>query len=466
VTFTKRKFGLMKKAYELSVLCDVEIALILFTSSNKLFQYASTDMDRVLLKYTEYNEPHESRTNKDIIEALRKKEFKGEVREDFSQEPDSHPPCIKSSQQQLTPTNNGPSFLPPTPTPKNLLQYAQQSTPRQCQSVALSPAAGILTPNLQVNNQPPPADHSNMLSPVHQTSLNQFVLDSTGHPHLVQLVNGYDARLQGSNGLIQGSMKSKQRPQLNIGPPLSRDGASAAVTGGRVVPLPSLANFSGTQSTSLPSYSPVLSATTNRDQPSAGTSVDISSLLATYATTSWHPLSRPTPSADVIAPAHQHRSIPTKLLSPTSSSTSSSSSVTGFPYTLIGFDGLDTNGTDIKDEPLSPRSPRNSNATQFPPKKSPMNGVEARNSTGSGSNDQTVVVTNARQLCFAGLSSSGICNGHSTYISTPSLTAGGTATGGSQCGMVTSFFDPENLEDGGPPASKRLHLLDSSSWSG
>jgi len=68
VTFTKRKFGLMKKAYELSVLCDVEIALILFTSSNKLFQYASTDMDRVLLKYTEYNEPHESRTNKDIIE--------------------------------------------------------------------------------------------------------------------------------------------------------------------------------------------------------------------------------------------------------------------------------------------------------------------------------------------------------------------------------------------------------------
>ncbi|CAL1544480.1 unnamed protein product [Lymnaea stagnalis] len=77
VTFTKRKFGLMKKAYELSVLCDCEIALIIFNSSNKLFQYASTDMDKVLLKYTEYNEPHESRTNKDIIEALNKKEHKG-----------------------------------------------------------------------------------------------------------------------------------------------------------------------------------------------------------------------------------------------------------------------------------------------------------------------------------------------------------------------------------------------------
>ncbi|KAG5850727.1 hypothetical protein ANANG_G00085510 [Anguilla anguilla] len=46
VTFTKRKFGLMKKAYELSVLCDCEIALIIFNSTNRLFQYASTDMDK------------------------------------------------------------------------------------------------------------------------------------------------------------------------------------------------------------------------------------------------------------------------------------------------------------------------------------------------------------------------------------------------------------------------------------
>ncbi|EFB19140.1 hypothetical protein PANDA_000575, partial [Ailuropoda melanoleuca] len=73
VTFTKRKFGLMKKAYELSVLCDCEIALIIFNSANRLFQYASTDMDRVLLKYTEYSEPHESRTNTDILETLKRR---------------------------------------------------------------------------------------------------------------------------------------------------------------------------------------------------------------------------------------------------------------------------------------------------------------------------------------------------------------------------------------------------------
>ncbi|TPX75408.1 hypothetical protein CcCBS67573_g03334 [Chytriomyces confervae] len=66
VTFLKRKFGLMKKAFELSVLCDCEIALIIINNNNKLVQYASTDMDKILLKYTEYNEPHESRRNADF----------------------------------------------------------------------------------------------------------------------------------------------------------------------------------------------------------------------------------------------------------------------------------------------------------------------------------------------------------------------------------------------------------------
>ncbi|CAL8076761.1 unnamed protein product [Calicophoron daubneyi] len=76
VTFTKRKLGLMKKAYELSILCDCEIALIVFTSSQKLFQYASSDMDKILLRYTEFNEPHESKTNRDIVELLNRKENK------------------------------------------------------------------------------------------------------------------------------------------------------------------------------------------------------------------------------------------------------------------------------------------------------------------------------------------------------------------------------------------------------
>ncbi|KAI8825049.1 uncharacterized protein EV422DRAFT_517259 [Fimicolochytrium jonesii] len=66
VTFSKRKFGLMKKAHELSVLCGCEIGLIMFTQNGKLFQFASTDMDKILLRYTE-TEAHEMKTSEDII---------------------------------------------------------------------------------------------------------------------------------------------------------------------------------------------------------------------------------------------------------------------------------------------------------------------------------------------------------------------------------------------------------------
>jgi hypothetical protein len=56
----------MKKAYELSVLCDCDIALIVFNSQNKLVQYASNDMDKTLLRYTEYTGVPEARTNADV----------------------------------------------------------------------------------------------------------------------------------------------------------------------------------------------------------------------------------------------------------------------------------------------------------------------------------------------------------------------------------------------------------------
>ncbi|KAI8998352.1 Myocyte-specific enhancer factor 2D [Gaertneriomyces sp. JEL0708] len=71
VTFSKRKFGLMKKAYELSVLCGCEIGLIMFAHNGKLFQFASTDMDKILLRYTE-TEPHETRNNDDIVRMIAK----------------------------------------------------------------------------------------------------------------------------------------------------------------------------------------------------------------------------------------------------------------------------------------------------------------------------------------------------------------------------------------------------------
>lgn len=56
VTFSKRRSGLLKKAHEISVLCDAEVALIVFSTKGKLSEY-STDasMEKILEKYERYS---------------------------------------------------------------------------------------------------------------------------------------------------------------------------------------------------------------------------------------------------------------------------------------------------------------------------------------------------------------------------------------------------------------------------
>ncbi|XP_028764009.1 floral homeotic protein AGAMOUS-like [Neltuma alba] len=51
VTFCKRRNGLLKKAYELSVLCDAEVALIVFSSRGRLYEYANNSVKATIDRY-------------------------------------------------------------------------------------------------------------------------------------------------------------------------------------------------------------------------------------------------------------------------------------------------------------------------------------------------------------------------------------------------------------------------------
>ncbi|KAK9270266.1 hypothetical protein L1049_025843 [Liquidambar formosana] len=51
VTFSKRRRGLFKKAEELAVLCDAEVAVIIFSATGKLFEYSSSSMKDTLGRY-------------------------------------------------------------------------------------------------------------------------------------------------------------------------------------------------------------------------------------------------------------------------------------------------------------------------------------------------------------------------------------------------------------------------------
>jgi len=42
VRFSKRRSGLFKKAFELALLCDAEVALLVFSPAGKLYEYSST----------------------------------------------------------------------------------------------------------------------------------------------------------------------------------------------------------------------------------------------------------------------------------------------------------------------------------------------------------------------------------------------------------------------------------------
>ncbi|XP_018646122.1 myocyte-specific enhancer factor 2a, putative [Schistosoma mansoni] len=66
VTFAKRKSGLFKKAYELSVLCECEIALLVFTRSNRLYQYASVTVEHALQRLKKHHRANEFLSNSDM----------------------------------------------------------------------------------------------------------------------------------------------------------------------------------------------------------------------------------------------------------------------------------------------------------------------------------------------------------------------------------------------------------------
>lgn len=51
VTFCKRKNGLLKKAYELSLLCDAEVALLIFSTSGRLYEFANKSVSATTERY-------------------------------------------------------------------------------------------------------------------------------------------------------------------------------------------------------------------------------------------------------------------------------------------------------------------------------------------------------------------------------------------------------------------------------
>ncbi|KAH8732863.1 hypothetical protein GQ44DRAFT_585250, partial [Phaeosphaeriaceae sp. PMI808] len=67
VTFLKRKGGLFKKAHELSVLCSVDVAVIIFGHNKKLYEFSSGDINETIGRYQYYGGAHEHKGPEDFM---------------------------------------------------------------------------------------------------------------------------------------------------------------------------------------------------------------------------------------------------------------------------------------------------------------------------------------------------------------------------------------------------------------
>ncbi|KAL7171799.1 hypothetical protein ACSBR2_036461 [Camellia fascicularis] len=78
VTFAKRRNGLLKKAYELSVLCDAEVALIIFSNRGKLYEFcSSSSMLKTLERYQKcnYGAPEPNVSTREALELSSQQEY-------------------------------------------------------------------------------------------------------------------------------------------------------------------------------------------------------------------------------------------------------------------------------------------------------------------------------------------------------------------------------------------------------
>ncbi|KAI9398331.1 hypothetical protein POPTR_003G169700v4 [Populus trichocarpa] len=64
ITFSKRRNGLIKKARDLSLLCDVQVALLVFSSSGKLYEFSSAgSLAKILKRHGSYFEEKTALSN-------------------------------------------------------------------------------------------------------------------------------------------------------------------------------------------------------------------------------------------------------------------------------------------------------------------------------------------------------------------------------------------------------------------
>ncbi|KAI4147318.1 MAG: hypothetical protein L6R39_003163, partial [Caloplaca ligustica] len=120
VTFLKRKGGLFKKAHELSVLCSVDVAVIIFGHNKKLYEYSSGDINETIGRFQYYGGAHEHKGPADYA-------GRGNLDDDDDDDMGSPPPEDQVQQEQIPQSHGLPPHLQSQP--PYMRQPAQSASP-------------------------------------------------------------------------------------------------------------------------------------------------------------------------------------------------------------------------------------------------------------------------------------------------------------------------------------------------
>lgn len=132
VTFIKRKAGLFKKAHELAVLCQVDVAVIILGSNNTFYEFSSVDVDEMLKYYRRSDLAHDVKEPKDFGNYTKKQKInlsdrkKKRNRDDDvggSRDSDKR---IKTEVQSHAPPSSQSDTTSPLPFNNPLQQHVQQ----------------------------------------------------------------------------------------------------------------------------------------------------------------------------------------------------------------------------------------------------------------------------------------------------------------------------------------------------
>ncbi|RDW25025.1 hypothetical protein B0I73DRAFT_141406 [Yarrowia lipolytica] len=190
--------GLFKKAHELSVLCQVDIAVIVFGANQKLYEFSSTDTNQLIQRYQK-SIPYEKKTPEDY----NGKKRAGGHRATGSVTSIKSEPTDEDDEEEEEDSNNGTQNATPQMPPNVTPRMAQSVTPQMPQNV---------TPQQQLTPQQQ-AQQSQQAQQVQQAQQQQMP-----HPHHPEQQRYYDYMSMGQMGqhphqqqILQQQMMQQQQ---------------------------------------------------------------------------------------------------------------------------------------------------------------------------------------------------------------------------------------------------------------